>query len=286
MNILQVDVEHFYCDYHINVKECENIEEWEKYRQRTVQSTVKILNILEKKGITATFFILGCVAKKFPHLIERIEAAGHEIASHGYWHVLVTNQSPQEFEDDLKESLAVLHNLSRDKIIGYRACNSTLVESTSWMIDVLKLHGLEYDSSIFPIKTHLYGVPDAPLFPYHISSRNIKVDSPEESFLEFPLSVYRIPIVKINIPIAGGFYFRFLPYWFIKLGIKKINKNGKPAICYIHNWEFDPDQPKIRPLQNQWYHYWGLSTAERKLNRLLNDFDFMSTREWIERVGY
>lgn len=286
INILQVDLEHFYCDYHINVKAWENIEEWQKYRERTVWSTKKLLMILEKKKITATFFILGCVAKRFPDLIERIEAGGHEIASHGYWHELATRQLPKEFEDDLKESLAVLRKLSHVEIIGYRACNCTLVESTSWIIDILKRNGLKYDSSIFPFKTHFYGVPDAPLFPYHISSHNIKVDSSYESFLEFPLSVSRIPFVNVNIPIAGGFYFRFLPYWFTKLGIKKINKNGKPGICYIHNWELDPGQPKIRPLQAQWYHYWGLSTAERKLNKLLNDFDFMSTREWIEKVGY
>lgn len=285
MNILQVDIEHFYCDYHINAREWENIEELEKYRERTVWSTEKILNVLEKKKINATFFVLGCVAKRFPDLVERIEAAGHEIASHGYWHDLVTRQSPQEFEDDLKQSLAILRKLSHERIIGYRACNCTLVESTSWMIDILKPHGLKYDSSILPFKTHFYGVPDAPLFPYRISSRNIKVDSPDESFLEFPLTVYRIPIVNMKIPIAGGFYFRFLPYWFIKLGIKRINKSGQPAICYIHNWELDPDQPKIRPLHNQWYHYWGLPTTERKLNGLFNDFDFVSTREWIERVG-
>ena len=285
MNIFQVDVEHFYCDYHVNVKEMENINEFQKYRERTVQSTERILKIFEKKKITATFFILGCVAKKFPDLIEKIDAAGHEIASHGYWHVLATKQSPQEFEDDLIESLAILCKLSRNKIIGYRACNSTLEESTSWIIDILKSHGLKYDSSIMPFKTHFYGVPDAPRFPYHISSENIKVDSPNEEFLEFPLSVYKIPVFNTNIPIAGGFYFRFLPYWLIQRGIKKLNKNGKPAVCYIHNWELDPQQPRIKSLRWQWYHYWGLSTAEKKFSRLLNDFNFMSTGEWIEKVG-
>jgi len=286
MNILQIDVEHSYCDYHINAKELDNIDEWQKHRERTVWSTEKILDILEKKKITATFFILGCVAKKFPYLIERIEAAGHEIASHGYWHVLATRQSPQEFEEDLKKSLAILSKPSHEKIIGYRACNFTLVENTSWVIDILKLHGLKYDSSIFPFKTHLYGVPDAPLFPYHISSRNIKVDSSDESFLEFPLSVYRIPIANINIPIAGGFYFRFLPYWFIKFGIKRLNREKKSAICYIHNWELDPNQSRIKPLRWQLYHYWNLSKTQKKLGQLLNDFDFASTREWIEKEGY
>ncbi len=285
MNILQIDLEHLYCDYHINVRKWEYVDEWEEYRERTVLSTKKVLDILEKKEATATFFVLGCVAKRYPDLVEKIEAAGHEIASHGFWHVLATRQSPQEFAEDLKESLAILNKLSNDKIIGYRACNFTLVESTSWIIDYLRLNGLRYDSSIFPFKAHLYGVPDAPIFPYHIASDNIKVDSTHERFLEFPLSVYRIPIVRANIPIAGGFYFRFLPYWFIKKGIKKLNKNDKPGICYFHNWELDPDQPRIEPLKGQWYHYWRLSTTEKKLATLLNDFDFVSTREWIERTG-
>jgi len=285
VNIFQVDVEHFYCDYHVDVKSWENVEGWQEYRDRTVWSTEKLLRLFEKKKITATFFVLGCVAKRFPDLVEKIEVAGHEIASHGYWHELVTKQTPKEFEDDLKKSLTILRKLSHDKIIGYRACNCTLEENTSWMIDILKTHGLKYDSSIFPFRTHYYGVPDAPLFPYHISSQNIKIDSPQEEFLEFPLSVYKVPILNKNIPFAGGFYFRFLPYWFIKHSVKKLNKNGKAGICYVHNWEVDPCQPRIKQLQKQLYHYWGLSTAEKKLKRLLSDFSFVSTREWIELGG-
>ena len=118
MNILQVDVEHFYCDYHVDVKRLEDVKEWHEYRNRTVWSTEKLLQLLEKKKVTATFFVLGCVARRFPNLVEEIEAAGHEIASHGYWHDLVTRQTPREFEDDLRESLTLLDGLSHDKVIG------------------------------------------------------------------------------------------------------------------------------------------------------------------------
>jgi polysaccharide deacetylase family protein (PEP-CTERM system associated) len=286
MNIFQVDVEHFYCDYHVDVKSWENVKEWQEYRDRTAWSTEKLLQLFEKKRVTATFFVLGCVAKRFPELIEKIEAAGHEIASHGYWHDLVTGQTPREFENDLRESLTLLDKLSHDKVIGYRACNCTLEERTSWMIDILRQYGLRYDSSILPFRTNYYGVKDAPLFPYHISSHNIKVDSPQESFLEFPLSVYRVPVVNVNVPFAGGFYFRFFPYPFIKHSLKKLNKNGKPGICYIHNWELDPSQPRIRQLRTQLYHYWNLSNTQKKLEKLLSDFNFMSNREWIDREGY
>jgi len=282
---MQVDVEHFYCDYHVDVRSWENAEEWEKYRERTVWSTERLLSLFEERGISATFFVLGCVASRFPELVEKIEVAGHEIASHGYWHELATKQTPQEFEEDLRESLVTLRRLSRNEVIGYRASNWTLEENNSWVIDILKSHRLKYDSSIFPFRTHYYGVPDAPVFPYHISSCNIKVDSPQENFLEFPTSVYRIPVINLNIPIAGGFYFRSLPYWFIKRAIDKINREGYPGICYIHNWELDADQPRITPLRGRRYHYWALSSAERKLEKLLNDFQFMSTREWIEKEG-
>jgi polysaccharide deacetylase family protein (PEP-CTERM system associated) len=284
-NIFQVDLEHFYCDYHVNVEEWENVEQFQEYRIRTVRSTEKLLQLFEKKKVTATFFVLGCVAKRFPDIIEQIENAGHEIASHGYWHRLATKQTPLEFEEDLKESLTVLNNLSRERVVGYRTCNCTLEERTSWIIDILKKYGLRYDSSIFPFRTHYYGVIDAPLFPYRISSSNIKVKSSKENFLEFPLSVYRMPVLKMNIPFAGGFYFRFLPYWFVRMALKKINKVGQPGICYIHNWELDASQPRISPLKGQIYHYWGLSTAEKKLTKLLNDFDFVSTREWIEQTS-
>jgi polysaccharide deacetylase family protein (PEP-CTERM system associated) len=280
MNILQIDVEHFYCDYHIDVGKWENVKELDSHRDRTIHSTQKILNILEEKRTTATFFILGCVAKRYPDLIEKV-AEDHEVASHGYWHVLATRQSPQEFEVDLVDSLEVLNKLSQQRVIGYRTCNFTLVEKTSWIIDVLKRHGFKYDSSIFPIKTHLYGVPDAPLFPYHISSSNIKVDSSDESLWEFPLSAYKIPFANKNVPIAGGVYFRLLPYWFIKRCIKNLNRRGRPAIFYIHTWELDPFQPRIGSLG--WYHYHGLASAEKKFIKLIKDFDFTSTKEWIEK---
>jgi hypothetical protein len=146
----------------------------------------------------------------------------------------------------------------------------------------MKKNGLKYDSSIFPVKTPLYGVPTATLYPYHISSSNIKRDNPEEDFLEFPLSVYKIPIVHKNIPIAGGFYLRLFPYWFIKHAIRKINKIGQPAIFYIHPWEFDPKQPRIDELKG--YHYYNLPRTETKFKKLLKDFKFISVREEISHA--
>lgn len=267
INILTIDVEDYY--------QGTEIKNWGSYEDRVVQNTHKILNILCETNTKATFFVLGYVAEHFPGLVEEIKDEKHEIATHGYSHIPITNQTPAEFEEDLLKSIRILENITGDKVIGHRACRFTLMDKTAWAIDVLKKNGLKYDSSVFPIKTPLYGVPDAPLYPYHISS-NIKVDDEKEDFLELPLSVYKISGIKKNIPIAGGFYLRFFPYLFIKHAIKKINRMNHPAVIYIHPWEVDPEQPKIDSYR--WYHYYRLSKTEQKFRKLLKDFKFTSVR--------
>ena len=271
-NILTIDAEDWYMEIDISM--------WDSYEDRVVHSTQKILEILDKSNTQATFFVVGYVAEHFPELIIDIKNRGHEIGTHGYSHTPITHQTPSDFEEDLLKSIRILEHIAKDKIRGHRAYAFSVGEKTSWAIDILKKNGLKYDSSVFPVKTHLYGVPDAPLYPYHISSSNIKIDNPEDDFLEFPLSVYRFPIVHKNIPIAGGFYLRFFPYRFIKHAMIKINKTGQPAIVYIHPWEFDPTQPRIKELK--WYHYYNLSDTEKKFKRLLSDFKFMSVRAWLE----
>ena len=272
-NILTIDVE----DWYMNT----DISTWDCYEDRIVESTNKILRLLNKSNIKATFFVLGYVAENFPELVERIKDEGNEIATHGYSHIMVTKQRPSEFKEDLLKSIRVLETITGDKVMGYRAPWFTIMEETAWAIDVLNKAGLKYDSSVFPVKTHRYGLPDAPLFPYHISKTNIKREDPKENFLEFPLSVYKIPVVHKNIPIAGGFYLRLFPYWFIKHAIKKINKMGQPAIFYIHPWEFDPKQPRIDELKG--HHYYNLHRTEKKFKKLLKDFKFVSV--W-ERISY
>ena len=266
INILTIDVEDYYQDT--------EFKNWKFYEDRVVQNTHKILNILSETNTKATFFVLGYVAEHFPELVETIKDEKHEIATHGYSHTPIEQQTPSEFEEDLLKSIRILEKITGDRVMGYRARQFSVSKKTSWAIDILKKAGLKYDSSVFPVKTPLYGVPDAPLYPYHISSSNIKRDNPEEGFLELPLSVFRIPIVRKNIPIAGGFYLRFLPYLFIKHAIKTINKMNQPAIIYIHPWEFDPKQPRIS--DHKWYHYYRLSKTEQKFRKLLKDFKFTS----------
>jgi len=272
-NILTIDLEDWYMDTDIST--------WDSYEDRVVQSAQKILEILDETNTKATFFVVGYVAEHFPELIKDIKDKGHEIATHGYSHTTITEQTPLEFEEDLLKSVRILEDITKDKIRGHRACEFSIGEETSWAINILKKNGLKYDSSVFPVKTHLYGVPDAPLHPYHISSPNIKIDNnPEDDFFEFPLSVYTIPIMGKNIPVAGGFYLRFFLYWFIKHAMKKINGKNQPVVFYIHPWEFDTKQPRIKELR--WYHYFNLSTTEKKFKRLLNDFEFTSVKAWLK----
>lgn len=282
MNILQIDVEDWYHDYHIDVEDWYHdprVKNRGSYEDRVVQNTSLVLDILKEKKIEATFFVLGYVAQYFPELIKRIKEENHEVATHGYAHVPVTKQTPSEFESDLQKSLESLEKVGIKEVLGYRAPHFTIVEETAWAIDILQKYGLKYDSSIFPVKTRLYGVPQAPLFPYFISSSDIRRAWPRGELLEIPLSVYRMPIIRKNIPVAGGFYLRFFPYFLVKKAIQKINKLGQPAICYLHPWELDSEQPRISSLG--WYHYYGLSSAEKKFRRLLADFEFTSVREYF-----
>lgn len=265
-NILTVDVE----DWYMNT----DISRWEKFEDRVVDSTERILSIL---GDTkATFFVLGYVAEHHPELISLIHEYGHELGTHGYSHKPIHSQTPDQFEEELLKSMEIIESITGVKVCGHRACQASVMKSTAWSIDIMKKCGIEYDSSIFPVRTPLYGVPDAPLFPYRISSKNICEDS-EEGLYEFPLSVRKLPYK--NIPIAGGFYLRLFPYWFIKNSIKKINEKGKPAVIYFHPWEIDVEQPKFPEFKR--YHYYNLSAMEPKIKQLLKDFKFTSIREWL-----
>lgn len=270
-NILQVDVEDWYCDL--------DIKDWEFQEDRVVVATNKVLDIVKEANMHATFFVLGYVAERHPELVSRIKNERHEIATHSYAHRPITKESPQSFQEDLLKSIEILERISGEKILGYRAPQFSIIEKTSWAIDILKQAGLKYDSSIFPVKTHLYGVPHASLFPYHISSSNIAIDDQTEDFLEIPLSVYEIPSTSIKIPVAGGFYLRFFPYSFIKYALRKINKQNQVAVCYIHPWELDPQHPKISSLS--WYHYWRLSSTEKKFRKLLKNFKFTSVTNYF-----
>lgn len=271
INAISIDVEDWY-----QVSDFESVvcfSEWERYESRVMQNTRKILDLFARYNIRGTFFILAWNAERFPQLVKEINAAGHEVATHGYAHRLVYTQTPEEFREDLRRSLDILQNITGKSVIGYRAPSFSITKESIWALDILLELGLHYDSSIFPLRDKLYGIADSHRFPYVVRQDGAR------DLVEFPMSTVRMR--QTNLPLAGGAYFRLLPYSFFRWGMRKLNREGRPAVLYLHPWEIDPEQPRIAARGKRGYssHYWNLQATEKKLTRLLQDFAFAPMRE-------
>ena len=265
VNYLTVDVEDY---YHVSAfANVIRFEDWDNYESRVVNSTRKILEILSEAGdIKATFFILGWVAQKHPEIVKEIYTNGHEIACHSYRHRLVYNMSPEEFRSDLSEAKKILEDIIGKKIKGYRAPSYSITRKSIWAFDILAELGFEYDSSIFPINHDLYGISDAPRFKYKLAAHDL---------VEYPISTYKL--FGFNIPVSGGGYFRLLPYCFTRTTLNKINTNERqPFVFYIHPWEIDPNQPRIKNIAplSRFRHYFNQGKTEFRFKELLKDFKF------------
>jgi len=270
-NILTIDVEEYFQVE--NFKKVVRFSDWEKHESRVVQNTEKVLDILREKNVKITFFVLGWIAERFPQLVKKIHSEGHEIASHGYAHKLIYQQSQQEFREDLKKSKNILEKIIGEPVIGYRAPNYSITGKSIWAIDILMEEGFRYDSSTFPIHHDRGGLPDGKRFAHKICNH-------KRHLWEFPISVNRI--FNQNIPFSGGGYLRLLPYGFVKQSIKAINSHGHPAIIYLHPWEFDPEQPRIKTNYiSEFRHYVNIEKTEQKLKALLTDFNFKPVKELL-----
>jgi polysaccharide deacetylase family protein (PEP-CTERM system associated) len=239
---------------------------WEDFQSRVMANTYHILHALEDKGIKATFFILGWVAERYPKLIMEIDRRGHSIGCHSYSHRLVYRFSPDEFREDTLRAKNIIEAIIGKRIEGYRAPSYSITRNSLWALPILDELGFSYDSSIFPIYHDRYGIPDAPRFPYKISGTTLT---------EYPISTALIR--GHRIPVTGGGYFRLLPYPFIRYALKRINEiEKKPFIFYLHPWELDPKQPrlKIKNFVSRFRHYINLSENSSKFARLLHDFHF------------
>ncbi|MFD0697130.1 XrtA system polysaccharide deacetylase [Paenibacillus sp. GCM10027628] len=269
-NVLTIDLEEW---YHANYED-NLFESGRDYEERVIGNTNKLLELFERHHAKATFFTLGVIAEKYPELIRLIHQKGHEIASHGYGHQLIYKQTEREFEEDLQKSIACIESAIGHKPKGYRAPSWSIKHETPWVFSVLKRNGIEYDASIFPVKTFLYGIPDAPRVPFQMNFH-------EGSMLEFPTSTLQLG--RKNIPFSGGFYFRFLPYLLIRRMFRTLNKSGLPVIFYLHPREIDPDQPRLEALSKRDYfiHYYQVGSCERKLEKLLKEFRFTTVEQYL-----
>lgn len=239
-------------------------DEWRRFESRVAIGLRAVLDILDEKGIRATFFVLGRVAEEQPCLVEAIAAAGHEIGTHGWTHTPLYRQTPAEFREELCRSIAMLERVTGRAITAHRAPFFSITRETPWAFRELERAGICHDSSIFPIHNYRYGVPGARRFPHRLAG---------SSLLEFPISTLRIG--PVNVPFSGGFYARALPYTSIRWALRRLNRAGHPAIVYFHPWEFDCGHPHLRG-QARWLarmtHYHALSTTIVKLRKLLDDF--------------
>jgi len=263
-NVMTVDVEDY---FHAEaLSKCFPRDCWDALEWRVEANVDRLLALFDAAKVSATFFILGWVAERHPQLVARIAAGGHEIASHGYDHKRVDRQRRHEFAEDVRRATSVLEELSGRPVTGYRAPTFSISRDNFWAFDVLEGAGYRYSSSVFPIRHDSYGIPDAPRFPFFPPGRRI---------LEIPMTT--TARFWMNVPCAGGGYFRLLPYWWSRANIERVNRgDGQPCVFYIHPWEIDPGQPRRTDVswRSRWRHYTNVETTEGRLTRLLRDFDW------------
>ncbi len=271
VNALSVDVEEYY-----NGMEFEaalSPAELAQLPSRVEMGVDRVLTLLDRAGVEATFFIVGQVAAAHPSMVQRIVAAGHEVGCHSDRHELVSRQTPDEFRDDIQRSKAILEDLSGQPVLGYRAPNYSIGPKQDWAYDLLLEAGFRYDSSVYPILHDRYGQLDAPRFPYEIRRQG------QERLIEFPIGTTRL--LGMNWPIGGGGYFRLLPGALMQHGIRHVNRHEQqPVMFYFHPWELDPAQPRPpMPWHHRFRHYVNLERMALKLHRLLNQIRFAPARQ-------
>jgi polysaccharide deacetylase family protein (PEP-CTERM system associated) len=247
--------------------------DWESFEPRVEGNTRRLLELLSRKEVKATFFVLGWVAERFPGLVREIVSQGHELGAHGYDHRPVTALTRDEFRQDIGKSKRILEDLAGTEVIGYRAPTYSVVKKTLWALDILLEEGFHYDSSIFPIVHDRYGIPSATRFPGVVSQNG------SGSLLEFPISTVRI--LGGNLPFVGGGYLRQYPMRFILWGMRRVNTiERQPVILYVHPWELDPDQPHLSVgALSRLRHYRNLEQTEQRLELLMGRFRFTTVRE-------
>ena len=237
---------------------------WDSIPCRVEANTARILDAFARAGVHGTFFTLGWVADRYPGIVRAIVAAGHELASHGYGHARADGQTPDEFREDVRRAKGVLEDLGGVAVAGYRAPTFSIGPRNPWAFDVLAEEGHRYSSSIYPVRHDLYGVPDAPRFPYRPAAGPL---------VEFPMTTVRLG--GRNLPCAGGGYFRLMPYALFRTLLRRFHRAERaPGVFYFHPWEVDPGQPRVTQASRsaRFRHYVNIAAMSGRLEHLLRDF--------------
>lgn len=275
--IMSVDVEEW---FHIpsGLDNVLPFDQWAQAPQRVQHVLPRMWDIFEENNITATFFFLGWIAEKHPHLVKETLHRGHEVATHGYAHKMIYNQTPDEFNKDIHKTKSILENITGQSVIGYRAPGFSITPATEWAFDILAKHGIKYDSSIFPGK-RFYGHYDK------FNKEPTIVKTACNEIIEFPQTVVDFGVFKLSC--FGGGYFRLFPKPFFLLMSRIIKRNDRPLIIYIHPRDLDIDQPQIPfSFLNKIRHYINISKTEQKLNDISRCFSFKSFEKVISNVVF
>jgi polysaccharide deacetylase family protein (PEP-CTERM system associated) len=263
-NAITIDVEDYF-----QVSAFENVidrKDWDSLEHRIERNIQKILNLLSDQDTKATFFTLGWIAERYPAIVNKIVAGGHELASHGYAHQRVSNLTKQEFKTDILKAKEILENISGQAILGYRAPSYSIGKNNIWAFKILAETGHTYSSSIYPVQHDHYGYPGAPRFAFRDQNTGL---------IEVPIST--VKIMNRMLPVGGGGFFRFYPYPFSRYLINRVNLLDKqPTVFYLHPWELDPGQPMQSNIstKTRFRHYLNLHKTEGRLKRLLQDFNW------------
>jgi polysaccharide deacetylase family protein (PEP-CTERM system associated) len=266
VHVMTIDVEDY---FHVNAfSGVITSANWPTYESRVVRNTERLLELFAEYHARGTFFVLGWVAERHPELVSLIARAGHEVASHSYWHRLVYNMTPDEFREDLRRARDVIESAAGVRVRGFRAPSWSIVDRSLWALDVLAEEGYDYDASVFPVHHDVYGIPDAPRHPHviHCAAGDV---------VELPGCTATVGSARV--PIGGG-YFRLVPYGVTSWAIRRYAAaERQPAIFYLHPWEIDPDHPRLPgPLTSRLRHYNQLARTEPRLRCLLQDFTWDS----------
>lgn len=262
-NALTIDVEDYF-QVHAFAAHIRR-EDWDRQPCRVERNVELILQLLEEHGTHATFFVLGWVAERYPALVRRVVAQGHELASHGLAHYRAHEMSPAQFRADVTRAKALLEDIGSVAVKGYRAPSFSIGPRNWWALEALSETGHRYSSSVYPIRHDHYGSPDAPRFAFYPENAH--------GLLELPVTTVRL--FNRNLPAGGGGYFRLLPYRVSRWCLERVNaRDRQPCIFYFHPWELDPGQPRQRGvgLKARFRHYVNLSRMERRIRALCRDF--------------
>ena len=266
MHALTVDVEEY---FQVSLFEKHApLAAWDGFPRRAADCVRRLLDLFERKGARATFFVVGWVADREKPLLREIVSAGHEVASHGWAHRELFSLDREGFRDDLRRAQGAIEDATGTPVAGFRAPSWSIGPSTRWALDVLVEEGYRWDSSVFPVRHDRYGWPGRPRAPHVI-------ELPAGAIIEVPPATARV--LGANVPVAGGGYLRHFPFAFVERGIASIEREGIPAVVYLHPWEIDPDQPRLPvPWLTRVRHYRNLDKVEGRLARLLDRFRFAS----------